>query len=291
MPRLAATEAEYRRALPALRVRRRELGLTLTDVAATVDVTFSHIAGIETNQTSAAPDTQLLIAESLGGSVDDFFAAVGEPRVAARYEAALTAGTAPTTLQQFAEIWLPDRPGYYEGILRLSVFRVLGRKRLVDLRREDLGSLEIALVDRGSAPGTIRNALMIVKNLHDDAVLCGAIPPDPSGRWACKRSPAQRVKDQEAAVALYANESTIAVARQLGISDSAVRDDLDCRGVARRPRAKGPTPERRECAAGDLCIHRDASGPRSFTPRWPSWGDREHCSPEPGSTAGVGGAG
>lgn len=199
--------------------------------------------------------------------------------------ATLTAGpdavrkvASAVTIGEYAEAWLPKRSRFFRSPMRRLVLPKIGDMLLAELRRSHLAWLREQLQAEGYADGTIRNALMTVKNLHDDAVLEGLIPRDPDGRWRSKRPPAVREAHRATAEELYRERSTIAVARELGISDTTVRDDLTARGVARRLRAKGPQPRSRQCAAGQLCQHDPGGDGRWFTPRWPSWGERRYCS-------------
>jgi transcriptional regulator with XRE-family HTH domain len=73
MPRLASTEANYRRALPALGEHRRELDLTQLDVASACGLTNTHVAKLEKGQTTVDRIIQAEIAKILDGAADDFF--------------------------------------------------------------------------------------------------------------------------------------------------------------------------------------------------------------------------
>jgi transcriptional regulator with XRE-family HTH domain len=98
MPRLASVEADYRRALPALGERRRELDLTQLDVASACELTNLHVAKLEKGQTTVDRITQAEIAKILDGAVDDFFAPLEEREWVTAAVAAEIAGVAPMTI-------------------------------------------------------------------------------------------------------------------------------------------------------------------------------------------------
>jgi len=130
------------------------------------------------------------VALTVGEAAEDFITGAREGRILDR------AGTR----------YKPSSIRNYEGWLRRYVLPALGDKRLGDVRRADVQDLVDALVGRGLAGSTVRNALDPLRRVMDRALKRDLIAIDPTDgiEWPATSRKRERVAAPAEAAALVA---------------------------------------------------------------------------------------